>query len=477
MGSRSLGIWCRRRDEGAGMGRTPLLLVSLMLICLATPAHAADITAASCSNADVQTAINSAATGDRVRVPAGSCTWSATVTLANKRLTLQGAGIGQTNITDRGAGAALAVGGASATNFVTITGFTFIKSNNNSNGIVQISGTQGAVAFRVHHIRILQASSGARGIAITDVYGVIDNVIFDVTATGGSIQSVSVSGSSDSTDGGFTPWRRPLTLGTNNAVYIEDSTFTYSNQYEDAVDGYGGARLVIRNNTFNSVSVGFHGTDSGNRRSIFSWEIYNNTFTNNSATTLRGATLRGGTGAIFNNTYGGSRGVWYGFTVMAYRACQPLDQSAWGSCNGTNWQIGSTDFSSDASRTCSLTGGVKFCSIARDTVCTTDSTCSAIGGGTCSTFFDGTGLGGYPCRDQVGRTHNQVLAPIYAWNNGGLALGPYDGGGACGLGLSTYIQSGRDYYDATPMPGYSPYTYPHPLRVSSPAPPTSVIAQ
>ena len=67
---------------------------------------------------------------------------------------------------------------------------------------------------------------------ITGAYGLIDHVMFDVTATGGSVQSVSVIGSPDGTDGGFTPWMRPLTLGTVNAVYIEDSSFTYSTQAE-----------------------------------------------------------------------------------------------------------------------------------------------------------------------------------------------------------------------------------------------------
>lgn len=440
----------------------------ILWVALAGNMLAADFTAASCSNANVQSSINSASTGDRVIVPSGSCTWTSTVTISSKGITLVGAGIGSTNITDQGSGgAALDISGTSATNFVDVSGFTFIKSTDHSSGIIQFDGTQATVGFRFHHNRILHGASGSRGIEIVNVYGLIDHVTFDVTATSGSIQNVSIFGSSDGSDGGFTPWTRALSFGTNNAVYIEDCAFNYAvgAQAEDSIDAYGGARFVIRHNTFLNITVGFHGNDSGDRRSAFSHEVYSNTFTNNSSTTLRGGTVRGGTGVWHDNTYGGSQG-WNGITLMLYRACPTLDQSGWGTCDGTNWQIGSTNFSAQASRTASTSGGVKFCSTARDTVCTSDAVCTAIGGGTCSTFLDGAGTGGYACRDQPGRTHDQALAPIYGWNNGSMSIGTYDGGFSCGTGLSTYLQSGRDYVDSTTMPGYTAYTYPHPLAAA-----------
>jgi hypothetical protein len=452
-----------------------LTLTSLMTIFGAAavlPAQAATRPAASCSSSDVQSAINAATNGDVVVVPAGNCSWSSTVNWSGKGITLQGAGINATNITDNGTnGAALSINGASASAFVTVTGFTFIKSSDHVNGIVQISGSQDSVGFRFHHNRILIASAGSRGIGVEGVYGVIDHVTFDVTAPGGSIQSVAIWGSSDGTDGGFTPWMRPLTLGTDKAVYVEDCTFNYSSQDEDSIDAYGGARLVIRHTAFNNISVGFHGTDSGNRRSVFSYEIYDNTFTNNSSTTLRGATLRGGTGVIYRNTYGGTRGSWYDVTAMVYRACPPLDSSAWQVCNGTRWQLGSTNFSTDASRIASANGGVKFCSNDRDKVCTSDAACGT--GGTCSAYLDGSGTGGYPCRDQVGRTHAQQSAPLYVWNNSTVKAGSYDGGNSCGLGLAAYLQPGRDYINDVQKPGYVAYTYPHPL-VSGGVPGTSV---
>ena len=395
----------------------------LILLFLAVAVAVADThTAASCSGANVQTAIDAAANGDTVSIPAGNCTWTTTVTIASKGLIVVGAGVDVTNITDQGAsGSALAASGLSATNFLDLSGFTFIKSTAHTNGLVAIEGAM-EVSFRVHTVRILHATSGSRGIVTVGAFGLIDHVTFDVTSATGSIQSVAVFGSAEGTDAGFTPWMSALSLGSSNAVYIEDSTFNYGSVDEDCVDAYGGARLVIRHNAFNNAHVGFHGFDSGDRRSAFSWEMHDNVFTNNSATQFRGMTIRGGTGVIYNNTYTGSK-AWYDITAMLYRACPPLDQSKWGTCDGTSWELGSTNFATDASRTASVGGGVKFCSTARDTVCTTDSTCTAIGGGTCSTYLDGAGTAGYACRDQPGRTHNQVLSPMYAWNNGTVALG------------------------------------------------------
>jgi hypothetical protein len=174
---------------------------------------------------------------------------------------------------------------------------------------------------------------------------------------------ISIWGSSDSTDGGFTPWTRPLTLGSTNAVYIENNTVNYTTGIagvEDCIDANGGARIVIRSNKFINTTVGFHATDSGDRRSCHSFEIYNNTFTNDSSKKLRAGTIRGGTGVFYGNTYGGSGAAWNGITLMYYRACPPLDQSGWGTCDGTRWKLGSTDPKSQASRTCSTGGTVGF---------------------------------------------------------------------------------------------------------------------
>lgn len=427
------------------------------------------VNAASTSRADVQSAIDSAISGDTVIVPAGSSTWTTAVSVSGKNLTLQGNGIGSTNITDGTSGGALSIS-ANSTDFVRVTGFTFIASGTHtSDGIIDISGTQADIAFRFDHNRILISSAVTRGIIVTSVYGLIDNTTFDITATTGSIQSVSVWGSSDSTDGGYTPWTRSLTLGSQNAVYVEDCTFNYTTAIagtEDGIDGYGGGRIVIRNSSFTNVTVGFHGTDSGNRRSLHSFEIYDNTFTNNSSTTLRAATIRGGTGVIYGNTYGGSGSGWGGVTLMYYRACPPLDQSAWGTCDGTLWKLNSATLSSNGSRECSTSGTVGFNTTDKETLGTF--------GGAYQRYFDGPAANGYPGRDQPGITTGQVVDPIYVWSNDGNNAGTYDGGSPPAGGIEAYIESGRDYINngTTAKPGYTALTYPHPLIGGSESNPT-----
>jgi hypothetical protein len=56
-----------------------------------------------------------------------------------------------------------------------------------------------------------------------------------------------------------------------------------------------------------------------------------------------------------------------------------------------------------------------------------------------------------------------VLDPLYTWNNGPAAPGTWAGGVAADETLlATFIQPNRDYY-LSARPGYSPFTYPHPL--------------
>src|SRR5437762_1910826 len=363
------------------------------------------------SAANVQALANIATDGDTITIPAGWFTWNTTVTVSGKAVTLQGAGSSVSHITDQGSGGAALNVTCTATNFVRVTGLEFIKSIAHASGMIQFdSGTSHSldeVGFRIDHCRINFPTTGGRGIYVYWIFGLIDNNSF-VVGGPGSQQVISIDGSSIGSDGGFTPWTRPLTLGSEHALYIEDNTFDYTlnDQSEDSIDAYSGARLVIRHNTFLSCTQGFHGTDSGNNRSAHSFEVYNNTYTNISTHTIRALTVRGGTGVVYNNTYRGTHGIWYPVTLMYYRAYSA--QSNWQQCNGTVWQLGSTDVSSNGSRTCSVNGGVGFDSKDKETL--------GPWGGNYTRGLDGTGLHGYPGRDQPGITTGQVASPIYVWN-------------------------------------------------------------
>jgi hypothetical protein len=70
---------------------------------------------------------------------------------------------------------------------------------------------------------------------------------------------------------------------------------------------------------------------------------------------------------------------------------------------------------------------------------------------------------------------NTVLEPAYSWNNwtGSTQTAQLDFHSK----QSSIMREGRDFYNRTPKPGYTPYTYPHPLVTDvsgPPAPPTNL---
>lgn len=213
---------------------------------------------------------------------------------------------------------------------------------------------------------------------------------------------------------GDASWEEPLSLGTANAVYIEDCTFL-NNGPDGAMDGYNGARYVFRYNTLESTPLGHHGFDSGGYRSTFSTEIYNNKWTGSAWTIFHS---RGGTGVIFGNRIKGQ----YGAFLLEYYRTQANYGTKWGKLNGSNPYDGNEDSS------------------------------------------------GYPARDQPGRSTDagiktpQLLEPVYGWNN-------RRNGREITISVHVYtkksakiMKENRDFYNNTKRPGYKPFTYPHPLR-------------
>src|SRR6266404_6421783 len=98
-----------------------LILFSLFL----SRAEASIINAASTSQADVSSAVNSAANGDTVVIPAGTSTWTTGVSVSGKGIKIQGAGGGRVEGTST---SSLAIGTGSKSFTVrsgsTINGFT-----------------------------------------------------------------------------------------------------------------------------------------------------------------------------------------------------------------------------------------------------------------------------------------------------------------------------------------------------------------
>lgn len=288
------------------------IILMPLLCCIGFAANSATITAASCSQSNVQSAINSAAVGDTVKVPAGSCTWSSSVSI-NKGITLLGAGATQTLITSGLGGSSLILMSLSSDVPVRVSGFFFDNVSYNSGGKASIyfgwnmNSSYSVSSLRIDHNKF---NKGTKCVFTngSHIYGVIDHNEF-----------VNCDGAVEA-DGDTKTWNDPIAAGTSKALFIEDNTFTVNNsavgwgEQEQIMHGHGN-RTVIRYNTFNlaaysngsGLAMEAHGNGScysGNAtddlRGMPIIEIYNNTISINHS--YRGIYIRGGSALIFNNT-------------------------------------------------------------------------------------------------------------------------------------------------------------------------------
>jgi hypothetical protein len=409
-----------------------IALLSLALVCISfnpVTLWAATHTAASCSRNDVGNAVNSAGDGDTVLIPAGNCTWTTSLTIAGKYLTLQGAGSGLTIIRDglsKGAYPNIPqvlawttiAGGLSRLSQITFQGGTITDGYNK--GIVQIDGV--SHQFRIDHCKFIPTETAGlfvRG----DHWGVIDHNVFDLSAHHG--YAIYVMGDTY----GDASWAEGSTLGTEQNVFLEDNVFTQDQslgfQYY-GVDGWIGSRIVVRHNQFNAVTVGNHGTESGGRqRSQRQFEIYNNTWTwnlmGNAFPSMVGE--RGGTGVIYNNSASISNGTIDHFVDYQYYRASTI-YPPWGQCPSV-WDLSATR------------------------------------------CLDQTGVGQGHLISGVTPTPtvwpNQIADPAYDWNNliNGVVSNAFSN-------VPSVVQENRDFYHQI-KPNYAPYTYPHPLTSGSTA--------
>jgi hypothetical protein len=416
---------------GAGFQPARIFLLLFVFLLSAIALRADTHTATSCSQADVQAAIDAASDGDIVQVPPGTATWTTpgsmkpaiqigkqltwgqNPTFESKQITLQGAGIDKTVIIDEthqgfneNAILVFTVSGKP----IRISGFTFKFGSDlkAEKGSIGISGT--CKNWRIDHIKFDNPWKGNGIVAgYPENYGVVDHCVFITSTTQGNFKAFALAGNALYPD---ISWENPLSFGTENATYIEDCFLDYKMTYR-CLDGASGARWVFRNNiVYNNTDVGTHGYDSAARSNI-SLEIYNNTFLH----TISGdyytlIAFRGGTGVIFNNTVQSTVGKWKGFIGLWY-----------------------------------------YC------VCPGHPTCGHLP--ICTS---------YPCKDQEGRAPDsdhdgvQDLEPIYEWNNT-VNINPHITVAQDCTQEKDFIQENRDYYNNTFRPSYVPYPYPHPLTL------------
>lgn len=410
------------------------LLIGLVLNVLSSSeGQAATINAASCSAAAVQTAINTAANGDTVVIPNGSCTWTSGIT-TSKQITISGQTKGSVLIThSAGPGDLFAI--TTGSSFSTEVRNINFLAGSGTGRYLNIAGSGkpplihdnyfGVPDFQLLHCIRLQRNGGV----------IYRNTFESLTASGTSGSSGAGSGCvqlKDESSG--TSWSIASTMGaadiTGTAnIYIEDNTF--NNIYLQAIDCDDNARTVIRRNTFNDSGIVCHGADTSTYGARHT-EVYDNTFVFRASGSLGPITyplnlnwwwyVRGGTGIVTGNVMPDITSVTWGAKAEVNFIVQQLRRNA----------------------------GPNAC---------------------CNT---------YPCLHQLGQSSNGtslITDPVYIWGNSGTGtpMSPgfqdYNPNECPGNNTTAqWVQASRDYVTGVAKPGYAKYTYPHPLTLGGQPP-------
>jgi peptidoglycan hydrolase-like protein with peptidoglycan-binding domain len=472
------------------------------------------IVADSCSLEDVQDAVDAAIDGDTVQIPAGTCEWTATLTVDNA-ITLEGAGVGNTIIEDAVVGDELMNWFLVANLESRMTGIEFQDGGRSGSSYIvnfQGSNTNGS-QLRVDHNKF----DNLNGFSLVpnDVIGVIDHNEFIYEGGGIAIYAFHKNWNDEGGLGGGS-WADVTHFGTSQFLFIEDNTFQGPCA---AYDNYGGARLVFRYNAVNSCFLETHGTDSaGIFRGGRAFEVYNNTFDGptigNYITNGRSGTYR-----IHGNEINGNDGA--KFTLVYYRAAHPF--SPWGAMDGYSpWDLndpGNPFFTGTAdsgtasggtfnSPTVTVDGAgwepdewvgyvlkktsaessVQKASLILEN--TADTVTYYASGFTASmTFAEGdtfeinrvlrpidlpsVGQGSLLAAEDPPVVpddwNDQVVEPSYQWDNDGGENDPFFSA------YANFVREGEHYFEDTEAPGYTTYIYPHPLVVAdSTAPSVSI---
>jgi len=317
------------------------MLFIAILLALLNQTKAAVVNAASASFADVTNAVDRAADGDTVIVPAGKATWTSTLNLS-KGITLQG----QTTVNGAGTASPTVTDGTVILDSVPITGAT----GGGQSPIITINDTTGNKNFRITGFtfragsRTSDPGSGGAiwvpgGNSVGTVSGSlrIDHCLFDLlyqisTRFSGwtintvvdhcvgnywkNVFSATVDNGSGWNNGdtfGSSSWSDNSYLGSGKFVFFEDNTVNNTSPYQTTgtIDSQHGGRYVARHCYFVNCAPNSHGTETGGRvRGISLHEWYQNTFKFTYAGTL--GMMRAGTGVSWGNTLLGSGG---GLTV------------------------------------------------------------------------------------------------------------------------------------------------------------------
>ena len=414
-----------------------LLLVSSLIVAAPDAADAETITAANLTPEAVWKAIEAAKDGDTVQLPAGTAEWTKGWNTGHsakmKAITIQGAGIDKTVILDRRSQVVgyvpFYLDGVEGKAF-RVTGMTLDGTDHPTagqwGGLMTIRGN--CKNFRIDHCKFKNTNSM---IAIDgDTYGLIDHCIFDGQESkgGGNVQPIKYAAA------GAPNYRKPLSLGTAEAMYFEDNEVYIA----PAAIGHGnvpwiapnnGARVVIRHNKIVNSQIEIYDCGMNKMYGCQTSEIYDNEF---SAVGVKQGTpqcfiyIGAGVNIVFNNNVTG--------TTYNRRVIELKNQRAYRDLPGFPKADGKNPIDGNQ-------------------------------------IPAGQVGAGYPCMGQIGRGTDVdgkgifELSPCYAWNNtfnGAKLLMAVLGNDPNEL---AQIKEGRDFFnDKPPAKHYTPYVYPHPLQ-------------
>lgn len=499
----------------------PLVTGIILTLLSQIQAGAAVINAASPSFGNVSTAIALAANGDTIVIPAGTATWTSTLTIG-KAITLQGAGVGQTIIKDGLTGTTLLMSWAIPANFASrLTGIEF-QNVARTGGIIVMefrgSNVNGST-LRVDHCSFNQIQGTVN---FETIIGVVDHNTFVIAPVASAIRINDTQWNDPTQLSGDKSWTDSPGYGSSQFLFIEDNTFsTLASTTPAVTDAYDGARFVLRHNSFNNCIPQNHGTEShGRGRGCRVWEIYNNTFIGNGSNHFIGGS-RSGSVLFHDNNISGYWGDQAAFTFVNIRADYPWP--FWGAADGTNvWDVNDptvyfTGRAASASSGNTVTvSGVSWTTnqwvdyvIRRTTNLGNVSTATSEGieSNTANTItytsrtgsafpirplsfaagdtveirkvlkvLDGVGVGSGSLIQGSTPTppagwNDQVTEPCYSWNNVNELNHPVNFGETS---TGYLVKAGVNYFNTPPPFSYTPYTYPHPLVSGAPAAPQNL---
>jgi hypothetical protein len=412
-----------------------------------------------------------------------------------------------------------------------LSGFTFRRGETvittANNGSITIKGKGTSPSVRVDHCNFDQLYAGTCIFIDGCLYGVVDHCTFDIgTNAGASLRVYHTSWGNQPS--GWGSWADPPFWGSEKFVFFEDNVVnnhTHAPERGD-IDSQHGGRWVARHNIFNDCNLFYHGTDNGSAAPQYNLgtravEIYNNAFVSGGQRVSAGQD-RGGPLVWHDNTYTGNYGGGMGLAI--YRQTDYYAKGLLGADGTSPWDLNATE--PDGTH---VDGHPPYTYAKGTHIGPNDSTIITVSGSpwrlnqwvgysvtntnSASPYFHGfswivsnnnntitigavsknTVQGkfntgdtfaihkvlaaiGQPGRGQgdliVGNppTHlpapawpHQAIEPCYSWNNtlNGQNLNfSYNA-------ANKLLRENVDFYNNTPMPGYKPYVYPHPLTKES----------